>query len=71
MELRCEAHGVAVVKLPTADRLEAPQDELTKKLRHIQSSIVVVLPFFTNLPSLMLSVLDGEARGLLPGPPFH
>ncbi len=54
MELRCKAHGVAVVKFPTADRLEAPQDELTKKLRQSQSEVAALK---NRLPSLALAVV--------------
>lgn len=53
MELRCEAHGVAVVRLPAADRLEAPQDELTKKLRQAQAEATALK---NRLPSLALAV---------------
>jgi hypothetical protein len=60
MELRCEAHGVAVVKLPAADRLEAPQDELTKKLRQAQAEVAALK---NRLPALALIVV---AKGAYP-----
>jgi hypothetical protein len=69
MELRCEAHGVAVVKLPAADRLEAPQDELTKKLRQAQAEAAALK---IRRPSLALAVVgkdgypDGDAAPNLP-----
>ena len=58
MALRCEAHGVGVVKLPGDHRLEAPQDEQARKLRQAQAELAALK---NRLPALSLHmVAKGE-----------
>lgn len=50
MELRCQAHGVPVIRMDTSLRLENPQDELTRKYKQAVAELNNLknrLPAFT------------------------
>jgi hypothetical protein len=57
MGLRCEAHGVSVLRLPDDHRLELPQEEQTRKLRQAQAELMALK---NRLPDLVIRMVAKE-----------